>query len=321
MGILYLLLGLVGLLAGAELAVKGALGLAKHWRWPSWLTGLVLLALGTSLPEFFVSAVAAPDHPALALGNIFGSNAFNSAVVVGAVLLIHPRVGGQLQASSWATGLPLFLGAGGAFWCFGGTEIPWQAGPLLLLAYVWMVAVSFRAGKLPVEEEDMLPEAESAAPQSPPSWNAWLMVAGFAILALASEAFKKGALDVAAWMGWQEGFTGYLVAAVGTSAPELFTSLRAVRHGHPGAVLGNVFGSNAFNLLIVGGSAALLARESLPPGGLGPMLWVNAVACLLPVLPIYGARLGRRSLIWSQGLGLFMLAGYLASAAWIFRGP
>ena len=73
--VLYLFLGLGGLLAGAEMAVGGSLGLAKRWGWPSWVAGVILLALGTSLPEFFVALASAAEYPGLALGTVFGSNA------------------------------------------------------------------------------------------------------------------------------------------------------------------------------------------------------------------------------------------------------
>ena len=315
MPILQLALGLVGLLAGAEFAVKGALGVARRLGWPAWLTGLVLLATGTSLPELFVAGFAAPEHPDLGLGTLFGSNVFNSTVVFGALLLVARRP----MPAEGVGRLPAVLLVGGsalAFLAFGAAEIPGWAAPALLLGYAVLLISSVRSGTTPrVDEADILPGGVAAAPGRSMAWSLGVMAVGFAILALGSDAFLRGALGASEALGWNEGFVGYLIAAVGTSAPELLTSWNAARHGHSGAVLGNVFGSNAFNLLISGGVVAVLAGAPIDPAHLQPQLVVNFAACLLVALPGLLRLPARIPVRFGRALGVVLLLAWLL-ASW-----
>lgn len=318
MGLLYLVLGVIGLLIGAELAVKGAIGLAKRWGWPSWLTGLVLLALGTSLPELFVSGAAAREFPELALGNIFGSNAFNTAVVLGMMLIVVPNGRLPLVGVSFGVGAILMLGCGLSFFGLAGPEVHWWIGPVYGVLYVAVIWLGLRSNRIRVDDSDILPEGEVPKGHRSAYWHFYVMVAGFAVLALAADAFKEGALEVAGFLGWGTGFTGYLVAAVGTSAPELFTSLRAARHGHPGAVLGNIFGSNAFNLLIVGGLIGALADVSVDVRALRPMLWINFAACLIPFIPDLGRKWMGNDRVYGTRTGVFLVLAYLLTIWLVF---
>lgn len=307
MALLDLAVGLLFLVAGAELAVRGALGLARHWGWPSWLTGLLLLALGTSLPELFVSSMAAPHHPELAFGNVFGSNVFNVGGVLGVALVLAGRRG--LPASGWrgpgAIGLLVAsVVAAAALWP-GGRIAPWL-GAMLLLSYLVVVRNALRGGRLHAQANAATREIEPN-----PVLKGLLMLAGFALLAWASSRFLDGALALAARLGWSDGFAGYLIAAVGTSAPELFTSLRAIRHGHAEAVYGNVLGSNVFNLLVVGGAASLLASVPVAAGTVRPQALANLAAAILLLALAPAARSGR----FAAPLGWLLIAGYLL-ATW-----
>ncbi len=313
---LYLFGGLAGLLAGSELAVKGALGLARRLHWPEWLTGILFLATGTSLPELFVSGAAAPAHPTLAVGNVTGSNAFNTGMVLGLMMLVSrgrvPFAGiGRLPATL------LLLGCLAAFPFFGTPEIPPLGGVVLLAAFALSVGASLRSGHGSNRPGEADPP--HVVGQLHPALQTLLMLGGFALLALASDAFLRGALGVAAGFGWSEGLAGYLIAAVGTSAPELFTSLRAARHGAGGAVVGNVFGSNSFNLLVVGGVVALRARTELDAAYLLPGLVVNLGACAVVALPALVGRLGRRVPAGGRLTGALLVLGYFL-AAWRLAG-
>jgi len=307
--VLNLVIGLLGLVAGAELAVRGALGLARHWGWPSWLTGLLLLALGTSLPELFVSGLAAPEHPELSYGNIFGSNAFNVGLVFGFGLFLVGAKG--LPAAGWrgpgAIGL-LVASVVVAFALGEGGMPPRWLGVALLVGYAAVVRNALVGGRL--ETADLEKEVEPN-----PGLKGFLMIGGFALLAWASNRFLAGALVIADDLGWSDGFAGYLIAAIGTSAPELFTCFQAVRHGHPEAVYGNVLGSNVFNLLIVGGAVTLLAGAPVDAATVQPQLVVNLVATvlLLGLAPVARAGKGARA----AGLGL--IGAYLIGS-WVVQG-
>jgi cation:H+ antiporter len=321
MVILYLLLGLGGLLLGAEMAVSGSLALARRWGWPSWVTGVILLALGTSLPELFVSAASAPDHPGLALGNIFGSNAINVGGVLGLMLLLQPTKGIPLRDVRVAAVLALLVGSLLAFAAFAQATIPGWAGPTFLLLYVAILLSSLRSGKAaPFEVAELVAGGSEPHPPQRLFPSAGLTLGGFALLALASTWFLQGALGVAVWLHWDDGFTGYIVAAAGTSAPEFFTSVKAIRKGHAGAVFGNVLGSNAFNLLVVGGVSSLLAAAPINPAMAAPQIWVNLVACLVLLLPFVVHRQGGRRTRTGVASGGILLLAYLVSAWWVGVG-
>ncbi len=316
MSLLYLLLGLGGLLIGAEMAVSGSLALAHRWRWPTWVTGVILLALGTSLPELFVSGASAPEHPDLALGAIFGSNAINVGGVLGMMLVLQSRGGIPLRQTSLTALIMLAIGSVVAFWAFGSAQIPGWAGPTLLGMYGLLFLSSLLSGTPSTPDN---PEAgapgEGLATTLPRAFA--ITLGGFALLAIAAGWFLEGALGLAEKLGWGAGFAGYLIAASGTSAPEFFTSYKAMKKGAVGAVFGNILGSNAFNLLIVGGVVAIRAQVPLDVEQVNPQLWVNAAFCLVLLLPMIVRRKGgRRTKLGVIGGGL-LIAGYVSSAWWI----
>ena len=316
MSVLYLLLGLGGLLIGAELAVSGSLALAHRWRWPTWVTGVILLALGTSLPELFVSGASAPEHPDLALGAIFGSNAINVGGVLGMMLVLQSRGGIPLRQTSLTALIMLAIGSVFAFWAFGNAEIPIWAGPAFLAMYLLLFLSSLLSGS-PTTPDD--PEAgapgEGLATTLPRAFA--ITIGGFVLLAVAAGWFLEGALGIADSLGWGAGFAGYLIAASGTSAPEFFTSYKAMRKGAVGAVFGNILGSNAFNLLIVGGVVCLRAGVPLDTEQVKPQVWVNLAFCLVLLLPMIVRRQGGRRTRTGVLGGVLLIAGYVWSAWWI----
>ncbi|MDA0667001.1 MAG: hypothetical protein O3A95_03110 [Planctomycetota bacterium] len=314
MAYLYLLLGLAGLLIGSDLAVRGSISLAHRWGWPGWATGLLLLAVGTSLPELFISIASAPEHPGLALGNIFGSNAFNVGVVLGAALLLKGSARLDVHAVRLPTLLPLVFGSLAAFLLIGAPQEIYFLSFLFLVAYGVMIRLSIAL------RGDDLREDEEAAPTKVFNFPLALALtaAGFLLLAFASTWFLNGALDIANQLGWKEGFAGFIITAIGTSAPELFTSVRALKLGHAGAVFGNVVGSNAFNLLVAGGFIGLLADVQAPQEGLSALVMVNMIATLVLIIPGILTNKNREISIKAyQGMGVLLIGGYLAGAFWV----
>lgn len=315
MATLHLLLGLAGLLFGSDLAVRGSVALAHRWNWPGWVTGLLLLALGTSLPELFVCIASAPEYPGLAAGNIFGSNAFNVGLVLGATLILKGNARLNARSVRLPALLPLAFGSLMAFTLVGMPVEDYPMSFLFLIAYAAMIMVSIAARDPEMQEED------DATPAT--HWNLPLALSatagGFVMLALSSEWFLDGALVWADTLGWAEGFAGFVITAVGTSAPELFTSVRALKLGHAGAVFGNVVGSNAFNLLMAGGTVGLMAKVQVPQEGLVPQLVVNLVATLVLMLPALLTTPKRElSIRTYRTMGFALIGGYFAGAYWIF---
>ncbi len=310
MALLYLLLGLGGLLVGAEMAVHGSLALARRWNWPAWVAGVILLALGTSLPELFVAIASAQEHPGLAFGTVMGSNAINVGGVLGLMLILQTAGGIPMRsASRWILGALL----GGSLLClvlFQGGEVHAWVGVVLVTLYAAVLALSLARGG--GNGDDPVPAGMSLS-------AAWTFTGvGFVLLAFGSNWFLRGALGAADALGWGDGFTGYLIAAAGTSAPELFTSIQAMRRGQAGAVFGNVLGSNAFNLLLVGGVSSMLAAgRSLDSAVLQPQLVVNLIASVALCLPlVIPRREGRRTRLGVLA-GVLMVSAYVASAWWI----
>ena len=340
MDVLYLFLGLGGLLAGAEMAVGGSLGLAKRWGWPSWVAGVILLALGTSLPEFFVALASAAEYPGLALGPVFGSNAINVGGVLGLMLVLQRRDGIPLRDARPETLFALIAGSGLAFLAFGQEEINVAASGLMLGLFGLVLGSSLRGGasaseassapsgaepelSLSKDEVDLAEYVvgEGTAEVPAPLWRAGgLAIAGFALLAFASDLFLRGALSLAEMLGWGKGFAGFLIAAAGTSAPEFFTSVQAVRKGHAGAVFGNILGSNAFNLLLVGGTTGVLAQATIRPAEIGPQLWTNLAACAALAVPLLVRRDGGRRTKTGVAAGFLLIAGWISAAYWIAVG-
>ncbi len=317
MDILNLGLGLVGLIAGAEFAVRGSLGLARRWGWPDWLAGMVLLALGTSLPELFVSLAAAPTHPLVSLGNVFGSNAFNSLLIIGSVLLAsrgagiplpskrHPGTQTTMIAALLLAVVIYFYNAT-AEMAGGPYPIHWAFGLALLITYARVLYVALRRGIASPESSEQGGGRNSAL----------LTLLGFALLAFSSGKFLDGALGIAEQMGWNDGLVGYIIAAIGTSAPELVTCLRALRRGSPELIFGNLLGSNAFNLLIVAGASIVVSGNVLVDFNTTAQAGINFVACLLMMWMWSFRGLGRPRINPILGLPLLLL--YLLSA-WLLN--
>lgn len=314
MATLHLLLGLAGLLIGSDVAVRGSISLASRWGWPSWVTGLLLLALGTSLPELFVCIASAPEYPGLAVGNIFGSNAFNVGMVLGMTLVLKGRARLNVKSVRLATLMPLFVCTLLTFMLPGMEQALYWMSVLMLFGYLIMVLISIAGHKELQVHDDAAPEK---------IWPVSLALAatlfGFLVLAFSSQWFLSGALEFADRFGWKEGFAGFVITAVGTSAPELFTSIRALRLGHAGAVFGNVVGSNAFNLMVAGGVVGLMAEVEVPEEGLRPQLWVNLAFMLVLLVPaLVTTRRREISTRAYKAMGFTLMTSYFV-AAWVIQ--
>jgi len=312
---LYILVSLVVLTLGAEVLVRGAVIVARRLRLSSFFIGLTIVGFGTSTPELFTTLIAtAEGRVDIGVGNVVGSNIFNVAFVLGLTALIRPIlvrldvVRGQSQVVavvSLATFLSLLVG--------GWLDRPVGAALVLALAaYVWH---GYRQGR---REGEAAVDAEHALEQDRVrgllgAWRgtaggAALVGAGLVMLVAASKLLVDSASDLARDLGVSELAIGLPVVACGTSAPELFTSLVAALRRQPDLAVGNILGSNVFNLAGILGLAALLQPQELNPQVLAldaPVMLALSLA-LIPIL-VTGSRI-------SRGEGAFLLlvyAGYL----------
>jgi len=329
MAILFLLGGFVLLVAGAEALVRGAASLALRLGVSALVVGLTIVACGTSAPEMAVSVMSALDGKAdIAVGNVVGSNIFNIAVILGLAAVICPIV---CHASFIRRETPLmivvcalvpllawlgarFAGSGAADGFDGLMTRP--AGALLValgVGYTWLlywlskrenakVAAEFEAGVAPGETAD---EAKRR-----PVWADLLYIlAGVALLVGGSKLLVDGAITVARRFGVSDLVIGLTIVAGGTSLPELATSVVAALRKQPDIAVGNVVGSNIFNVLFILGVTALIS-----PVGVSHDVMVRDVPVMLAVaalsLPLMAT--GKKITRIEGGLLFAAYGGYLA---------
>lgn len=311
MTFVYLIAGLVLLVAGAEVLVRGAAKLAAQFGIPPLIIGLTVVAFGTSAPETAVSVQAALDGSGdLAIGNVVGSNIANVLLILGMTALVAPLI---VSRQLIRLDVPIMIGA--SLLTFG---LAWDGslsrldGALLfagVVAYTGFLIYSARKDKGGDDDEFAKEFGLDEAPK-PYAWaiNLGLIIAGLVLLVTGSNFLVEGAVTLARALGISELVIGLTVVAIGTSLPELATSILAAIKGERDIAVGNIVGSNIFNLLCVLGLASLVspAAISVSPNALAfdfPVMIAVAVACL----PIFFA--GYRINRWE---GLLFLAYYVA---------
>ena len=289
----YVVLGLVILLLAGDVLVKGAVNLSLRLGVPALIVSLTIVAFGTSAPELLIAIDAIlDDAPGLALGNVVGSNTANVLLVLGVPALLC-----TLDTSSCDTrkSYVLMLGATALFvaFAFAGGFGFWQGAVLLtvlaaILIYQGLEAQAHRravtAGKAEAMAEDE-EEVEGADPDLP-WWRIFLFLGlGIVGLPLGADLLVEGATDIAREFGMSEVAIGLTLVALGTSLPELATTVAAAFRKQADVALGNVIGSNMFNLLAIIGVAALVGHIPVDPKFLKLDLWVMVGASLL-LLPL-----------------------------------
>jgi cation:H+ antiporter len=267
LAVLAILGGFALLVWSADRFVLGAAAAAKQLGMPSLLIGMVIVGFGTSAPEMVVSAIAALDgSPELALGNALGSNIVNTGLILGVTALLVPLVvNSQIVHRELPLLLLVGLLAGVMLWDNALTRIE----SLLLLAGFfgligWTVVVALR-NREDVLAKDM--DKQLAARDMPLRRALFWLATGLVLLIVSSQILVWGAVTIAHVLGVSDLIIGLTVVALGTSLPELAASVIAARKGEHDIAIGNVVGSNMFNLLAVVGIAGLIApMESLDTG-------------------------------------------------------
>ena len=298
-------LGLGVLLLAGDALVKGAVNLSLRLGVPALIVGLTVVAFGTSAPELLVSVKAVlVDAPALALGNVVGSNTANILLVLGIPALIAAvPVARELMRdyAGMMAATALFLGV-----AFLG-PIRWPHALVLLAGLALMLGDAFLRARAHRSANET--ELEGAEPGMP-WWRIGLYTGlGLVGLPIGAELLVDGSVAIARELGVSEAVIGLTLVAIGTSLPELATTVMAALRREAGVALGNVLGSNMFNLLGIIGVAGLVGPIPVPAEMLTRDLWVmTAASALLAVFVLTGRPITR---VW--GLGLTALyAAYLA---------
>jgi cation:H+ antiporter len=306
----WLVLGLVALLWAADRFVASASQLAGHWGMPSLLIGMIIVGFGTSAPEMTVSVFASiQGNSGLALGNAYGSNISNIALILGITALIRPMT---VQPGVVRRELPLLLlvSAIGAGQLIDGQVSRLDAAVLLALfagLLVWNLIQARRAAVDPLASD-----VDEALEQSPMPLRAcvfWLPVS-LLVLVVSSRLVVSGAVDLAQWFGLSDLVIGLTVVAIGTSLPELASTLAAARRGEQALALGNVIGSNLFNTLVVVGLAGAVQPLTVPPAAIQRDLPVMLGLTLLLLIFGMGSRGGGRINRLEGAFLLMIFVGY-----------
>lgn len=299
-----LVLGFVLLIKGADFFVEGASDVAKKLKVPSMIVGLTIVAMGTSLPECAVSVTASlSGNNALAVSNAIGSNIFNLLVVCGACALFAPLA---VQAETLKKEFPfsvvcalLLVGLG-----YVGMSLGHIDGVVMLALFAaYLIMMIVNAGKARKEAADEESKAKL------PIWKCILFILGGAIaIKYGGDFVVDGASFVAAKMGLSQNLIGLTVVALGTSLPELVTSIVAARKNEVDMAIGNVVGSNIFNILLVLGIAAAISPVAFVMENLIDIVILIGMSMMVWIFAFTSKQIRRME-------GIVMLltyAGYLA---------
>lgn len=253
MSILFIIIGAVLVLWGADRLTDGATAMAQRLNIPQIVIGLTVVAMGTSMPEFFVSLMSAIKGTSdIAVGNIIGSNLFNTLMIVGVAALVAPMA---ISKSTVRKDIPFAIIASVALlaFCLDG-EVSRFDSILLFAGFIIFIAYTVRMG---LKGGD--PNMESVKIENMNPWKAaGLMLLGLVCLVGGSHLFVDGSTSVARSLGVSDAVIGLTIVALGTSLPELATSVVAARKGRSSIAIGNVIGSNVFNILMILGITGII---------------------------------------------------------------
>ncbi|MEZ8053589.1 calcium/sodium antiporter [Vibrio atlanticus] len=287
--IAFLIIGLGFLVWSADKLVYGAAALARNFGISPLVIGMTILAMGSSAPEMMVSATAALDGKTdTAVGNVLGSNIANIALILGITALIKPL---SISSGVIRRELPLMIGvtllAGALLW---DNHLGFYEGVLLFVLFAAFLFAMLQISRSEKKNGDaFLDEQESEVPEgvSNPKAAMWVVV-GLIILPLAANMLVDNAVVIAKFFGMSDLVIGLTIIAVGTSLPELAASLAGVMKGEDDMAVGNIIGSNVFNILAVMGIPGILNPSILSEFAMGRDFWVMLAVSLLLVIMALG---------------------------------
>lgn len=258
---LWIVVGVVLVLWGADRLTEGAVSVAERLRVPQIVIGLTIVALGTSMPELCVSVVSAlKGTPDLAVGNVVGSNIFNALLIVGVAALVAPMT---ILRSTVFKNVPCALVASVVLlmMCQNDWVITRLDGAILFVFFLVFMRLTIKGATSAQPAPQEAEEKEASAGKQPmKGWLAGLwMVVGLAALIGGSNLFVGGATEVARALNVSDAVIGLTIVAGGTSLPELATSVVAAKKGNSGIAIGNVLGSNVLNILFILGLTGMIS--------------------------------------------------------------
>jgi len=289
-------------LYGADRLTEGASALARKMNVPEIIIGLTLVAAGTSAPELFVSmASALKGTPDLAVGNVVGSNTMNCMLIVGCAAMVAPMT---ISRSTVKKDIPFSVGASLLLMLLALNSFLGRVdGIILLLGFAAFMAYTLRQAKTDKADE------VQAEPSS--VWkNVLFLLGGLLLLAVGSNLFVGHASSLALALGVSEGVVGLTVVAGGTSLPELATSVVAARKGQSAIAIGNVIGSNVFNILLILGLTATIS-----PLQITGITTIDMAVMLLSVALVWLFSFTRFTV--ERWEGAVLVGGYLVYLGWL----
>lgn len=299
---LLLVLGFVFLIKGADLFVDGSSSIAKHMKIPSVIVGLTIVAMGTSAPEASVSITAAiAGNSDISLGNIVGSNIFNFLVVIGVSAMIFPIISHKdiiKRDLWWNLGITVLL----LLLILDG-KIGRLDGAILLVGmalYLFVVIRNALKNRTTEENEKLLSVPKSII----------FIVIGLAAIIVGGNFVVDNAAIIAASLGLSETLIGLTIVAIGTSLPELVTSITAAKKQEAGIALGNAVGSNIFNILFILGASSILT----PINVVSELFIDTIILIIVGILVFIFAYTGRKT---NRMEGIICILLYVAYSAYI----
>lgn len=341
LAVIAVLIGLAVLVWSADVFIDGATALATKFSVPGFLIGVLILGIGTSAPEMVVSVLAALEgSPDLALGNAYGSNIINIALVLGATVLISPIV---IRKDIVKRDLPLLLLITAlAAWQLRDGVLSLADGLILLVALVIVLTIQIiqslgenRSKHKPAVKDQSSLKSSPEHPSEPPISISSVdskdtgyvepslvrglssLFIGMLMLVISSRAIVWGAIELATFWGVSELIIGLTVVAIGTSLPELVSSLSAARKGEHDMALGNIIGSNLFNTLAVVGLAAIITPITANPIILSrDVLVMGLITLALFVMCLFAFVSNRK---FGRASGFTLLAGFTGYTIWLIQ--
>lgn len=310
--VLLFILGLIVLIKGGDWFVDGATGIARRFHLPDIIVGATVVSIGTTLPEVMVSATGALNgQGAMAYGNAIGSIICNTALIAAISVAINP---GPVNVKNMKMPV-IFFFCSSAVYCIAAYllgEFPRWLGIVMLGIFAVYTFLTIRQGLKDPNDRELEEEKEEAEGQPKPLWlELVLLVIGAALIAWGADLLVDNGTLIAQTLGVPETVIALTFVALGTSLPELVTTITSLRKGHASLGIGNVIGANIFNLVLVSGVSVTLAPFEVPVGkllfGQNASLVLDIPLMLLVMLLLTIPSLLRKKLSRWQGIALLLI--------------
>ena len=302
--ILFIILGVWCVLKGADYLTEGAAAVARRMHIPEMIIGLTIVAAGTSAPELFVSVVSALKGTSdMAVGNVVGSNIMNTMLIVGVAAMVAPM---NISKNTVKKDLPFTVAASMLLLFLAFDHFLGHVGGFMLLAgFALFMAYSIYSASRSPE-----PDSNDQVAQMSKLKSAIIVLGGLLLLIVGSNVFVDHASQLAFSMGISEGVVGLTVVAGGTSLPELATTVVAARKGQSALAIGNVIGSNVFNILLILGLTA-----TIHPLQIEGITTIDMAVMLLSVVLVW--LFSRTRYTVDRWEGAVLVGGYLVYLGWL----